>query len=63
MQQGIFEDDCKALGKQVGNPLFTRKKIRRKEMKEQNKLTGNVQVRISDVELTHMLNMLGEHMR
>ena len=32
-------------------------------MKEQNKLTGNVQVRISDVELTHMLNMLGEHMR
>lgn len=32
-------------------------------MKEQNKLTRNVQVRISDVELTHMLNMLGEHMR
>ena len=29
-------------------------------MKEQNKLTGNVQVRISDVELTHMLN---EHTR
>ena len=30
-------------------------------MKEQNKLTGNVQVSISDVELTHMLSMLGEH--
>ena len=32
-------------------------------MKEQNKLTGNVQVSISDVELTHRLNMLGEHPR
>ena len=30
MQQGIFEDDCKALGKQVGNPLFTRKKNKEK---------------------------------
>ena len=63
MQQGIFEGVRGALEKQVGNPLFTRKKIRRKEMKEQNKLTGNVQVSISDVELTHMLNMLGEHPR
>ena len=63
MQQSIFEGRSRRPRKTSGKPTFYANKIRRKEMKEQNKLTGNVQVSISDVELTHMLNMLGEHPR
>lgn len=48
MQQSIFEGGCKALGKQVGNPLFTQKnKEKRNEGTEQidRKRTGEYQRR------------------